>query len=141
MFFAKLHPLLVHFPMALLFSGTLFQLFGGIQKDETILTAGGFNIYFGFWTMFIVMIVGGLALPDLEVEEDLAKDFLSSHIRYAFFILITFATWIVLQKFRGKLWADAAHYLLLAFGMATVVMTGFYGGELVYRFGFPSQTF
>ena len=127
--------------MALLFSGTLFQLFGGIQKEETILTAGSFNIYFGFWTMFIVMIVGGLALPGLEVKEDLAKDFLSSHIRYAFCILVTYSTWIAFQRFRGRLWADAAHYLLLAFGIATVVMTGFYGGELVHRFGLPNQTF
>ena len=72
MFFAKLHPLLVHFPMALLFSGTLFQLFGATQKDETILTTGNFNILFGFWSIPAVMAVGGISLTEIEVKEQVA---------------------------------------------------------------------
>ena len=141
MFFAKLHPLLVHFPMALFFSGTLFQLFGGIQKEETILAAGDFNIRFGIWTALIVMVVGGLALPSLTITEPLAKKFLSSHIRYAFLSFAVFLAWIALQKLRGGFWADVANYLVLIFGMVTVFLTGFFGGELVHRFGFPSQKF
>ena len=137
MLFAKLHPLLVHFPMALLFSGALFQLFGRLQGEDVILEAGAFNIQFGFWTVPVVMIVGGLAIPDLEVN-DLADYFLASHICYAFGTLFIFAAYLAIQQFRGKLWAEAVHYLLLIVGVITVFLTGFYGGELVYRFGVPT---
>ena len=139
MFFAKLHPLLVHFPMALLFSGTLFQLFGAVQKEETILTAGNFNILFGFWSIPVVMAVGGISLTEIEVKGALAKDFLFAHILYAFLTFILFAIWMILQKFRGKFWADLTHYIFILAGMASVFITGFYGGELVHRFGLPEE--
>tara|TARA_B100000686_G_C16709383_1_gene928212 strand:+ start:314 stop:751 length:438 start_codon:yes stop_codon:yes gene_type:complete len=139
MFFAKMHPLLVHFPMALLFSGTIFQLFGAANKEETILVAGDFNIRIGLWTIPIVMAVGGMSLLDVQVEDTLAKDFLYSHILYAFLALIVFTCWVGLQKFKRKIWVDIIHYLLLLAGMTTIVMTGFYGGELVHRFGLPNR--
>ena len=136
MFFAKLHPLLVHFPMALLFSGALFQLFGRLQREDVILEAGILNIRFGFWTAPIVMAIGGMALPDLQLE-GLEEKFLTSHIQYAFTTIFVFALYLVVQRFRGKWWADAAHYLLLLAGLVSVFLTGFYGGELVHRFGIP----
>ena len=40
MLFAKLHPLLVHFPVGLLVSGAVFEIFGKIWKDETAAAAG-----------------------------------------------------------------------------------------------------
>lgn len=138
MLFAKLHPLLVHFPMALLFSGTLFQLLGKIQSEETLTDAGDFNIRFGFWTLFPVLAVGGLALTGVEAK-GLARDFLAHHMRYAFAALFAFALWMLVQRRRGALWADLAHYLLLVAGLASVFMTGFYGGELVHRFGLPNH--
>ena len=136
MFFAKLHPLIVHFPMALLFSGALFQIFGGLQKEDVTLEAGAFNIRVGFWAAPIVMAVGGLGLPGLEFK-GFADYFLDSHIRYAFGTLFVFATYLGMQRYRGKLWADIAHYVLLVMGLAFVFLTGFYGGELVHRFGLP----
>ena len=138
MFFAKLHPLLVHFPMALLFSGALFKLFGCLQREDVILEAGGFNIKLGFWFLPIAMGVGGLGILDLELNS-LAHKFLIFHIRYAFGTLFVFGTYLIMQKFRGKLWAEILLYLLLVAGVITVFLTGFYGAELVHRFNVPTK--
>ena len=137
MFFAKLHPLLVHFPMALLFSGTLFQLFGRLQQESVTLEAGAFNIRFGFWTAPIVMIIGGLALPSIRAE-GLAENFLNSHIQYAFLTILVFSIYLAVHRYRGKWWADIIHYLSLVTGLVLIFLTGFYGGELVHRFGLPN---
>ena len=134
MFFAKLHPLLVHFPMALLFSGAFFQLFGSLQRETVIQEAGTFNIRLGFLTLPVIMAVGGFAILELQVN-GLADYFLASHIRYAFGTLFIFAIYLSIQQFRGKIWAEAANYFLLLAGLITVFLTGFFGGELVHRFG------
>ena len=138
MFFAKLHPLLVHFPMALLFSGALFQLFGHLQREEVILEAGSFNIYFGFWVAPIVMATGALALPGLQLE-GLAKKFLTAHIRYALATFLIFAVYLMAQQFQGKWWIKFLHCLLLLAGLVSIFLTGFYGGELVHRFELPAS--
>ena len=35
MFFAKLHPLIVHFPVGLLVSGALFEMYGKLTGEES----------------------------------------------------------------------------------------------------------
>jgi uncharacterized membrane protein len=42
MFFAKLHPLIVHFPVGLLVSGALFEIYGKVGKEEAVRVAGRF---------------------------------------------------------------------------------------------------
>lgn len=137
MFFAKLHPLLVHFPMALLVSGTLFELFGKLQHEEAIIDAGRFNIRFGLWATLPVITVGALGVRSVEVTPKF-ESFLVSHILFAFLTVVLFAVLLVLNRFKAKRWVNIFYYLFLVLGLVSIMATGFYGGELVHRFGLPA---
>ena len=134
MFFAKLHPLLVHFPAGLLVSGVVFELYGKIRGDETVATAGWFNTRLGFWCALPVMTVGLLGVLALDAPEK-SKVFLGYHILSAFSTGLLFLAVLILGRFRGRRWGAVVYHLFLLFGLAAILSTGFFGGELVHRFG------
>ena len=74
--------MIVHFPVGLLISGVVFEIYGALRKDEVAETAGRYNIRFGFWCLFPVLLVGFLGMISLENTEEF-KDFLSSHLTVA----------------------------------------------------------
>ena len=82
-FFAKIHPLIVHFPMGLLISGAVFEIYGALRNEEVVETAGRFNIRLGFWCLFPVLLVGFLGMIGLENTEKF-RDFLATHLKFAF---------------------------------------------------------
>ena len=135
-FFAKLHPLIVHFPVALLTSGVVFEIYGSLRKDEVVATAGRFNTRLGFWCIFPVLLVGFLGMLSLGNTEKF-KDFLTGHLRFAFFTAGTFLVAMVSSRYFGGPLGRVIYFLALAAGLVCVLRTGYYGGELVHRFDVP----
>jgi uncharacterized membrane protein len=138
MFFAKLHPLIVHFPVALLTSGVVFEVYGSLRKDEVVATAGRFNTRLGFWCIFPVLLVGFLGMLSLGNVEKF-KDFLSSHLRFAFLTAGTFLIAMVVSRYFRNPLGRVVYFLALAAGLVCVLRTGYYGGELVHRFNLPAS--
>ena len=138
MFFAKLHPLIVHFPVALLTSGVVFEVYGSLRKDEVVATAGRFNTRLGFWCIFPVLLVGFLGMLSLGNVEKF-KDFLSSHLRFAFLTAGTFLIAMVFSRYFRNPLGRVVYFLALAAGLVCVLRTGYYGGELVHRFELPAS--
>jgi len=139
MFFAKLHPLLVHFPIGLLVSGTLFELYGNFRGEKIVAKAGSFNIKFGFWCSIPVAVIGFFGLMSLELKDEF-KPFVAKHLLFTFSTIIIFFCVILLSRFRYKTWCNVLHHFLLMVGLFTVLNAGFYGGELVHRFNLPTGT-
>ena len=139
MFFAKLHPLLVHFPIGLLVTGTLFELYGNFMGEKIVAEAGSFNIKFGFWCSIPVAVVGFFGLMSLELKDEF-KPFVAKHLLFTFSTIIIFFCVILLSRFRYKTWCNALHHFLLMVGLFAVLNAGFYGGELVHRFNLPAGT-
>ena len=83
MFFAKLHPLLVHFPVGLLVSGTLFELYGNFRGEKIVAKAGAFNVRFGFWCSLPVALVGFLGVMSIELKNEF-KPFVANHMFFTF---------------------------------------------------------
>ena len=137
MFFAKLHPLLVHFPVGLLVSGVLFELYGNFRGEKIVAKAGSFNIRFGFWCSIPVAVIGFLGLMSLELKDEF-KPFVANHMFFTLSTVLIFFFVILLSRFRYKTWCDVLHYFLLMVGLFTILNAGFYGGELVHRFNLPA---
>ena len=137
MFFAKLHPLLVHFPIGLLVTGTLFELYGNFRGEKIIAKAGSFNIKFGFWCSIPVAVIGFFGLMSLELKDEF-KPFVAKHLLFTLSTIIIFFCVILLSRFRYKTWCNVLHHFLLMVGLLTVLNAGFYGGELVHRFNLPA---
>jgi uncharacterized membrane protein len=139
MFFAKLHPLLVHFPIGLLVTGTLFELYGNFRGEKIVAKAGSFNIKLGFWCSIPVAVIGFFGLMSLELKDEF-KPFVAKHLLFTFSTIIIFFCVILLSRFRHKTWCNVLHHFLLMVGLFTVLNAGFYGGELVHRFNLPAGT-
>ena len=139
MFFAKLHPLLVHFPIGLLVTGTLFELYGNFRGEKIVAKAGSFNIKLGFWCSIPVAVVGFFGLMSLELKDEF-KPFVAKHLLFTFSTIIIFFCVILLSRFRYKTWCNVLYHFLLMVGLFTVLNAGFYGGELVHRFNLPAGT-
>ena len=133
MFFAKLHPLIVHFPVGLLVSGALFEIYGRLGKEEVVQVAGRFNVRLGFWCALPVFGVGFLGMLSLENTGKFEK-FLSNHILAAFATVIFFLVALLVSRY-GKGRFQMVYYFFLGLGLFSVLATGFFGGELVHRFG------
>ncbi len=134
MIFAKIHPLLVHFPVALFVSGVLLILYGKLQKEETVQVAGQFNIRFGFWCALVTLSVGILAVINMEIK-DKFREMLGFHMMFAFSTVTLFGVALILYLFRQKLWARVLYHLVMVCGLFSTLATGYCGGELVHRFG------
>ncbi len=137
-FFAKLHPMIVHFPMGLLVSGVVFEIYGVLRNDEVAETAGRFNIRFGFWCLFPVLLVGFLGMISLENTEKF-RDFLSSHLKFAFTTAGVFISAMLVSRYLRQPWGRVLYLLIIATGGICVLTTGYFGGELVHRFGVSTR--
>ena len=133
-FSAKLHPMIVHFPVGLLISGVVFEIYGALRSDEAAETAGRFNIRFGFWCLFPVLLVGFLGMISLENTEKF-RDFLSSHLKFAFVTAGVFISAMLVSRYLRKPWGRVLYFLVIVVGGICVLSTGYFGGELVHRFG------
>ena len=139
MFFAKLHPLIVHFPVGLLVSGALFEIYGRVGKEEVVRVAGRFNVRLGFWCALPVVVVGFLGMLSLQDTKKF-ETFLGNHILSVFATLGFFSLALLISRF-GKGRFQGMYYVFLGLGLLSILATGYFGGEMVHRFGVSTPDF
>jgi uncharacterized membrane protein len=133
-----IHPMIVHFPVALIIAGFLAEVVSHIFKGEKCFSK----------TAFYLMILGALAAVvawatgHLFANEPTQGEILGVFVKHKTGALITmlimilgsaFRIWLVVQKKEEtQLKWIAFGFYLLAF--AAVSFTGFMGGTMVYNF-------
>ncbi len=144
--------MLVPFAVALLVTGVVFEYYGKFQNEESARTAGGFNIRLGLAFAAVAVVIGFLGvigIGDIFSEADPRvspevkihmRKFLSYHILFACSTVVIFILALVAARYRKKKWGQVLYFSLLGVGLATVLATGYCGGELVHRFGLPAPT-
>ncbi len=132
-----IHPLLVHFPIALLFTAIFFEMLGFLLRreffrDATLwllalgLTGGMVAAIFGFWTEEEVEASG---VPEAAVD---------LHETFAVLSLVVFGALLVFRLWRRRVWTprdEAIYFSVAMIGLLLLGTAGFFGGELVYRYG------
>ena len=134
---APMHPIFVHFTIALTASSFVFDALGFFLNRASLAVAGGWTLV-GSALMTLMTISTGLTSSTrAPVEEGEARSFLRAHMALGF---IFYGLLAAMTLWRLSLWqagAGVSWLYLATMAVVSLVMTvqGYLGGELVYRYG------
>jgi uncharacterized membrane protein len=134
---APMHPIFVHFTIALTASSLIFDALGFLTGRASLTAAGGWTLV-GSALMTLMTISTGLTSSTrAPLEEGEARSFLRAHMALGF---IFYGLLVAMTLWRLSLWqagAVVSWLYLAALAIVSLVMTvqGYLGGELVYRYG------
>lgn len=135
---AWIHPLVVHFGVALLFVAVTCDVLGLWRANEKLLFAGYWNTVFGALGAILAVVTGLLSEANLGPTSPLGHPLLEFHKIFGFggtvtAIVLATARIVMRGYIRPKL---RTLYLAGAFfGAGLLVITGAIGGTLVYQYG------
>jgi len=141
----NVHPLIVHFPIALLFVAALIDTIGLVLKNQAM------------WknTAFVLYVLGGLAVVAAFFSGKQAGDsvflatdasaLLTSHADMALWVLYFFGGYALLRavtyfaKLESRMGIRFTVYLIGLGGLALVWMTADRGAQMVFKYGVGVQ--
>jgi uncharacterized membrane protein len=132
--------MLVHFPLALVLTGAaalgLARLVALERRARTLAIVGTWNLCLGAFAIVFALGTGLAAVIDLHVTEA-ARHAIGTHVKWAViasFGVIVLAVWRGAGSFQDER-PSVPFLALLAVVAAVLIMTGYRGGQNVYRYG------
>ena len=134
------HPMVVHFPLALVVVAALSLLAARLLRAErhcaTLATLGTWNLCLGAFAALFALGTGLAATIHLQAGPE-AHQAISLHMKWA--VSATLAL-VLLAVWRGAGTAQESRpswifIVLLMAATAALIMTGYRGGQNVYRYG------
>jgi uncharacterized membrane protein len=132
-----IHPMVVHFPIALLTVSLLFNLISMRWKSASFRDAGLYTLIAGLLGAVAAVVTGSIAEETVE-DSDIPEALLNIHETLGYATLALFIGLLGLQLLmrRGVIREIPALYVTYGFiGVMVLLVTGYYGGVLVYDFG------
>lgn len=132
-----LHPMLVHFPIALLFASVLFDMTSTVLTRESLREGAFWLLGLGFLGGIAAAIAGGQAEGAAE-KAGVAEALIETHETMAYITLGMMALLLLyrlLLRNRFTTRAFATYLVAAALGLVAVSATGHTGGTLVYEHG------
>ena len=133
----NIHPFLVHFPIALLTAGLIAEFWALARRD-------GLEEKLGWWLQaagtfgLLIAAASGLWAGQSVVIPEAARGTFDTHQEGAFVSSAVFAAlalWRVGARGRLTGRGRVTFLLLYTAGLGAVLVTGWYGGKLVFEFG------
>jgi uncharacterized membrane protein len=134
------HPMLVHFPIAIVALGFVAECVSLYFKKEACFSKMGFYLLIiGTLTAFFTLATGAVFTSEMTGAAGRVKE---THELFAWITLCTLVATTALQIFIKIKNSDSTNLKWLAFalyGLAaiSVSITGFFGGTLVYNYMMP----
>jgi uncharacterized membrane protein len=134
------HPLVVHFPIALVLSSTALLLAARLLRSESLAasaaTVGTWNLCLGTAAALFALATGLSAVLDLDVSTA-ARQAISLHLKWA---MLTTLLLVLLAVWRGAGSASRSRpswifLILLIAASAALSFTGYRGSKNVYEYG------
>lgn len=134
------HPLIVHFTIALLLTAAVLFVLGAIFARRPLGAAARlvarWNLAFGVLSTLITLATGWQAYNSVAHDEPSHAN-MTVHMQWAFgtaavFLLVAGAAWLDRRRAAG---AGGMLLALILVGSAGLAVTGWLGGENVYRYG------
>lgn len=136
MFGTPLHPLLVHFPIALLILGTVTQIIAVIWKKDFFDKAALYLLAVGFLSGIVAYLSGEGAITFASTHWGNAyQSIVRTHQIYAALTMLLFGAALGFRVLLHFIKKGILMPLVLVFciiGSITLAMTGHYGGQMVY---------
>jgi uncharacterized membrane protein len=132
-----IHPMAVHFPIALLSASVLFDLFSGRWQSEGLRVASWNTLLLGLGGAVAAVITGSIAEEAVE-HSGVPKQVLEIHETLGFATFWVFAGLSGLRIAEWLGWIRERRPLRLVLGLGAVALlfiASYYGGSLVYEFG------
>ncbi len=132
-----LHPILVHFPIALLFVSVFFDLLGATLSRDSFREGALWLLGLGLTGGIAAAIAGGLAEETAE-KAGIAESLIETHETWAQVTLVIMAILLLsrlLLRNRFSTRTFAAYLAVATVGLLTLIATGHTGGDLVYKHG------
>lgn len=134
-----IHPMLVHFTIGLLLTGTVF-LWGSLfivskQKKQYYIKVAKTMLYTGTIITFATVIFGFIAFESAPHATAEAHEKMTIHRNLALVVLV-FYVLLCLYSWKKMGETEINKPLLIAslFGVVLIGITGHYGGQLVFKY-------
>ena len=132
-----LHPILVHFPIALLFASVLFDLLGRTLSRDSFREGALWLLGLGFIGGVAAAIAGGMAEEAAE-QAGIAESLIETHETLAQITLGIMALMLLFRLFLRNRFSTrtlAAYSVAATMGLIALIAAGHTGGNLVYQHG------
>jgi uncharacterized membrane protein len=147
-FLAGLHPMVVHFPIALLIIYSILEIFGVVTKKNFLTNAAYLILVLGIVGAVAAVLTGNQAEEVAEIWQDkgalIPFGAITTHENYAtftlwFYIFVVFIrTYFVVRK-KFTLHVKYAFIGLSIIGILLLYKTAKEGGELVFEHGVGTE--
>lgn len=133
----NIHPVLIHFPIALFTVGLLFDILAVLLKNQQLEDVGWWFQVSGSVGLAGAVVSGLVAKSTMSIPNPATSTF-ESHEQIAF-VLSALAAFLLLWRISSRMLLPAKmrtlYLSLLAIMVVMMWIGAWYGGDLVYSFG------
>jgi uncharacterized membrane protein len=134
----RIHPMLVHFPIALLITSVFLDFLRLVTKKDNFERSAFHLLFLGAISCIPVIIFGHIA-ADVASDRPHIADTIETHEALGFITAMSFIILLIVRSIFVKKdsYSKIRIYYLTAavMGIALLLTTAYYGGQLVYDYG------